>query len=92
MPTDTIADMLTRIRNGLLARHDFTDMPASRLKLSLAQVLKREGYIRDFETRSDDGHKTIRVHLAYGTNREPMIMGLQRKLRHIKIHAAQLSA
>src|SRR3990172_7335924 len=78
MPTDPIADMLTRIRNALLARHDFADMPASRLKLSLAQVLKREGYIRNFEVRSDGGHRLIRVHLAYSGEREPLIMGLQR--------------
>ena len=70
--------MLTRIRNALLARHDFADVPASHLKLSLATVLKREGYIRDFELKSDGVQRNIRIHLAYGNDRQPLIMGLQR--------------
>jgi small subunit ribosomal protein S8 len=78
MVTDPIADMLTRIRNALVARHDFTDMPASRVKVSIAEVLKREGYIAGFEMREDEGHKQIRVHLAYTGKREPVIVGLDR--------------
>lgn len=78
MVTDPIADMLTRIRNALVARHDFTDMPASRVKVSIAEVLKREGYIQSFEMRTDDGHKNIRVHLAYTDKREPVIVGIDR--------------
>lgn len=78
MVTDPIADMLTRIRNALVARHDFTDVPASRVKLALAKVLKQEGYIAGFEERSEGNHKLIRVHLAYAETREPMITGLQR--------------
>jgi small subunit ribosomal protein S8 len=77
MTTDPIADMLTRIRNALVARHDYTDMPMSRMKLALAEVLKKEGYIKDFETDSDD-HGKIRVHLAYTGKREPVISGLNR--------------
>lgn len=78
MITDPIADMLTRIRNALVARHDFTDVPASKLKLSLAQTLKREGFIRDFEELQDGAKRTIRIHLAYTDKREPVITGLQR--------------
>ena len=78
MVTDPIADMLTRIRNALTARHDFTDMPVSRLKLALAEVLKKEGYIKDFELKSEGSHRNLRVHLAYAGGREPVIMGLQR--------------
>lgn len=76
--TDPIADMLTRIRNALVARHDYTDMPASRLRAAVASVLKTEGYIKDFESRTDEAHPKLRVHLAYGGKREPMITGLDR--------------
>ncbi|HUF52340.1 MAG TPA: 30S ribosomal protein S8 [Dehalococcoidia bacterium] len=78
MVTDPIADMLTRIRNALQARHDFTDIPSSRVKLSIAEVLRKEGYIQSFETRDDNGHKQIRVHLAYSGKREPVIVGIDR--------------
>ncbi len=78
MVTDPIADMLTRIRNALMARHDYADVPASKLKEAIVQVLKREGYIGGYEVRSEGSHKTIRVHLAYAENREPAIMGIER--------------
>jgi small subunit ribosomal protein S8 len=78
MNTDPIADMLTRIRNALIARHDYTDMPASKLKVSLAETLKKEGYIRDYEMLEDGHRKNVRVHLAYTERREPVITGLQR--------------
>jgi small subunit ribosomal protein S8 len=78
MVTDPIADMLTRIRNALVSRHDFTDVPASRLKVALAGVLKKEGYIKDFEMKEDGSRKFVRIHLAYADTREPVIMGLQR--------------
>ena len=78
MVTDPIADMLTRIRNALVARHDFTDMPASKLKESIAAVLKREGYISSYERRDEDGHDHIRVQLAYTDKKEPAIVGLDR--------------
>ena len=69
--------MLTRIRNALVARHDHTDVPMSKLKVALAEVLKKEGYIKDFET-SDEDYGKIRVHLAYHGKREPVITGLNR--------------
>ena len=78
MITDPIADMLTRIRNALTARHDHTDVPASKLKLALAEVLKKEGYIRDFEPQDEGTKRSIRIHLAYTPAREPLISGLQR--------------
>ena len=78
MITDPIADMLSRIRNALVARHDFVDVPASRLKIAVAEIIKREGYIRDFEVKSQGSRRTIRIHLAYTDKREPAITGLQR--------------
>ncbi len=78
MNTDPIADMLIRIRNALQARHDFTNMPASKVKLSLAETLKKEGFIRDYEVLQDGLRRTVRVHLAYTDNREPVITGLKR--------------
>ena len=78
MITDPIADMLTRIRNALQARHDFTDMPASKLKISLAETFKQEGFIRDYEVLQDGVKRTVRIHLAYSDRREPTVTGLQR--------------
>lgn len=78
MITDPVADMLTRIRNALVARHDFTDVPASKLKLSLAQTLKREGFVRDYELLEEGVKRSLRVHLAYTDKREPVITGLRR--------------
>ncbi len=78
MVTDPIADMLTRIRNALVARHDFTDIPTSKVKESIAAVLKKEGYIQSYEEREDDGHGSIRVQLAYTDKKEPVIVGLNR--------------
>lgn len=78
MVTDPIADMLTRIRNALVARHDYTDVPASRLKEAIAKVLEKEGYIGGFEVRSEGSHRVIRIRLAYGQSREPAILGIER--------------
>lgn len=90
MNTDPIADMLSRIRNALVARHDFTDMPASRAKAALAAVLKKEGYIGDYEMKANGDHKNIRVHLAYTPSREPVIMGLQRVSRPgLRVYSAK---
>ena len=92
MITDPIADMLTRIRNALITRHDFTDVPASRLKIALAEVLKKEGYIRGFDVKTDEHRKTVRIHLAYADNRErePVIVGLQRVSKPgLRVYAAK---
>ena len=76
--TDPVADMLTRIRNGLHARHDSVLVPHSKLKLAIAQLLKEQGYIRDFDMPRGHAHPTLRVHIAYRASREPVISGLKR--------------
>lgn len=76
--TDPVADMLTRIRNAARARKDFTDMPASRIKLALAETLKKEGYIKGFDVREEPPRRILRVHVAYTEKREPVIAGIQR--------------
>jgi small subunit ribosomal protein S8 len=78
MITDPIADMLTRIRNAQTARHDYADVPLSRVKVGVAEVLKKEGYIKDIEVKKDGVKGSIRVHLAYTGKRDPAINGLDR--------------
>ncbi len=78
MVTDPIADMLTRIRNAVQARHDSVQVPASKMKVAIAGVLKDEGFIRNFEVVGDSVKKTIRIDLAYGGKYEPVITGLRR--------------
>jgi small subunit ribosomal protein S8 len=76
--TDPIADMLTRVRNAIHARHDYVLIPASQLKLAIAKILKEEGYIRDFEVLRDGPRRTLRVWLKYTDRREPVLTGLRR--------------
>jgi small subunit ribosomal protein S8 len=76
--TDPIADMLTRIRNANTANHETVDIPASKIKRSVAQILKEEGFIRDFELISQGPQGIIRIHLKYGPDREKVITGLRR--------------
>lgn len=76
--TDPIADMLTRVRNASTAHHDAVDMPASRLKRGIAQILKDEGFIREFEMVKDSRYPTLRLHLRYTGKREPVITGISR--------------
>ena len=76
--TDPIADMLTRIRNALLARHDFVLVPASRMKLSIARILKDEGFIRDYEVLRGKPQRMIKIHLRYTEKKEPVLTGLKR--------------
>ncbi|MHB0884637.1 MAG: 30S ribosomal protein S8 [Bacillota bacterium] len=76
--TDPIADMLTRIRNGNLVNHEKIDVPASRVKKNIAQLLKDEGYIRDFEWINDGRQGVLRLYLKYGPNKEKVITGLKR--------------
>ena len=79
MLTDTVADMLTRIRNGSKAKFDTVDIPASRLKASVAKLFKREGFIKDFKVISNDNNKkTLRVFLRYDKKNEPIITGIKR--------------
>ena len=78
MITDPIADMLTRIRNGITARHDSVQVPASRLKIAIAKVLKDESFIKGFEVVQEGVRRTIRVDLVYRGKKEPNISGLRR--------------
>jgi small subunit ribosomal protein S8 len=75
--TDPIADMLTRIRNGLLARHAQITVPASRMKLEIARILKAEGFITDFQVDKDHP-EVMRIQLRYGERKEGIITGLRR--------------
>jgi small subunit ribosomal protein S8 len=76
--TDPIADMLTRIRNAIMVRHDSVLVPASRIKLAIAKILKEEGFITDFEVVRGKPHRSIRVQLRYMENNKPAISGLRR--------------
>lgn len=76
--SDPIADMLTRIRNGVSARHDVVTLPASKLKLAIAKILKEEGFVRDYEMLDDSPQGTIKVHLRYDDDRGPFVTGLKR--------------
>ncbi len=77
--SDPIADMLTRIRNANTAKHDTVDVPMSKMKLSIAEILLKEGYIKKFEVIEDGTLKTIRITLKYGQDKnEKIITGLKR--------------
>ena len=76
--TDTIADMLTRIRNANSAKHDTVDVPASKMKVAIAQILLDEGYIKAFNVVSDDKQGMIHNTLKYGAGKTPVISGLRR--------------
>ena len=76
---DPIADMLTRIRNANTAKHDTVDVPASKMKLAIAEILFEEGYIKKFEVIEDGLFKTIRITLKYGADKnEKIISGIKR--------------
>lgn len=76
--TDPIADMLTRIRNAIVARHEAIDIPASNMKKEIAQILLTEGFIKGFEIKNDIVGGSIKVTLKYGPNNERVINGLKR--------------
>ena len=78
MVTDPIADLLTRIRNALVAGHEVVQVPASKMKIAIADVLKKEGFISDFEVMPEGVKRSIRIGLAYGGKKEPIISGLRR--------------
>ncbi len=81
MMTDPIADLLTRIRNAALARHDRTDIPASKLKANVAKILKEEGYIADVRENDAEGRKVLTIVLKYGRDRASAIDGVRRVSR-----------
>lgn len=77
--SDPIADMLTRIRNGNTAKHDTVDVPASKMKKAIADILTNEGYIKGYELIEDGVKSTIRISLKYGTDKnEKVITGIKR--------------
>ncbi|WP_170005924.1 30S ribosomal protein S8 [Bacillus fonticola] len=76
--TDPIADMLTRIRNANMVRHEKLEIPASKVKKDVAEILKREGFVRDVEFVDDNKQGVIRIFLKYGANNERVITGLKR--------------
>jgi len=76
--TDSIADFLNRIKNAQKARFDKVDIPASRMKTSVARILKEEGYIKNFKLIRDDKQGVLRVHLKYSETRKAVIVGIKR--------------
>jgi small subunit ribosomal protein S8 len=79
--TDPISDLLTRIRNATTVRHDRTDVPASKMKLEVAKILKQEGFIRTFKVIEEGPQGVIRIYLKYAEDGEPVIHGLKRVSR-----------
>jgi small subunit ribosomal protein S8 len=79
--TDPVADMLTRIRNAISARHQKVDIPASKLKLEIARILKEEGYVSNFKATEEEGHKILRIYLKYANNNEAVISNVNRVSR-----------
>ncbi len=76
--TDPIADMLTRIRNACMVSHETVDVPASKLKVELAKLLKEEGFISDYEVKEQGKFKVITITLKYDSNRKSVITKLER--------------
>ena len=76
--TDPIADMLTRIRNGIIAKHETVDIPASNIKREIARILLEEGYIKGYDVIEDGKQGLIRVALKYGKDGQKVILGLKR--------------
>lgn len=81
MLTDPIADMLTRIRNANVVYRETVDVPLSRIKREIAEILKREGYIQDWQVVRDGSREVLRLTLKYGENRKRVIRGVERVSR-----------
>ena len=75
---DPIADMLTRVRNAVMVRHDSVLVPSSKMKLAIANILKEEGFISDYEVVRGKSHRDIKILLKYQDRNEPVISGLER--------------
>ena len=76
--TDPIADMLTRIRNGITSHHDRVELPSSKLKVEIARILKSEGFISNYKLIEEKPQSTLRVYLKYSDDGEPVIHGIER--------------
>jgi len=79
--TDPIADYLTRIRNANMVYHERVDIPASKIKQAITEILKHEGFIRDYEVVEEGRRRLLRIYLKYGSNKERVITGLRRVSR-----------
>ena len=80
MNTDPVADMLARIRNALLARHESVEIPFSKLKNRIAEILKQEGYVNEISVQNE-WPATLRIQLKYGEGKKPAIVGMRRTSR-----------
>jgi len=88
--SDPIADMLTRIRNAVMARHDFVLIPASRMKLSITRTLKKEGFVGDYEVLKGKPHRVIKLYLKYDDKNQPILSGLERASKPgLRVHVGQ---
>lgn len=76
--TDPIADMLTRLRNAIMARHEFTLVPAFKLNLAIARILKKEGFITDYEVLKGKPQRLMKVYLRYDEKKQPFLVKLER--------------
>ena len=76
--TDPIADMLTRIRNAVSAKHDNCTMPSSKIKVAIARVLRDEGFIRDFQIEAEGPRSMLKIDLSYTGRKEPVLSGIKR--------------
>ena len=76
--SDPVADMLTKVRNAAMARHEKVDVPASKLKLEIVKILKTEGYIKNFKKVAEDGKNTLRIFLKYDDDNNPVIHGVKK--------------
>jgi small subunit ribosomal protein S8 len=76
--TDPIADMLTRIRNANMVKHEKLELPSSKMKVEIADILKREGFVKDYEVIEDNKQGVLRIFLKYGQNEEKVITGIKR--------------
>ena len=81
MVTDPIADMLTRLRNAIIAGHDVVLVPVSRMKIAIARILKQEGFITDYEVLRGKPQRMVRLHIKYLGKKEPALRGLERASR-----------
>lgn len=76
--SDPVADMLTKVRNAAVARHEKVDIPASKMKLEIVKILKTEGYIKNFKKVQEEGHSIIRIILKYDDSNNPVIHGVKK--------------
>lgn len=76
--SDPVADMLTKVRNAAMARHEKVDVPASKLKLEIVKILKTEGYIKNFKKVQEEGRNVLRIFLKYDDENNPVIHGVKK--------------